>query len=210
MKIKQFLLSIAVLSVSTLTYGQDKIGQVLITNKKVEAERQETTVPLKRRSEIIGQDLVKTGEGARAQFKLDDGTVFTLGESTELLVDTYLYQAKEGDTAVFTLTKGVFRAVTGGITKNNDPKFTVITPMGSIGIRGTDFWGGYLDEDNVDIVLLEGEHEIVIENQYGKSVITNVGEGVTIKPGQPPTQPKKWGEAKLSRAVKTITIPEAN
>lgn len=202
------LLIITSLVFSNLAYGRDKIGKVLVVKKEVNAQRNDQVIELQRRSDLIAQDKVVTGEKARTQFKLNDGTIFTLGESTELLVDTYLFQANDSDTAVFTLTKGVFRAVTGEITKNKDPKFTIITPMGAIGIRGTDFWGGYLDKDNIDVILLDGEHEIVIENQYGKTVITEPGTGITIKPGQAPTQPIKWGEAKLSRAVETITIED--
>ena len=95
--------------------------------------------------------------------------------------------------------------VTGAITKTSNPNFTVNTPIGSIGVRGTDFWSGNLNNDeSIDVVLLESEHTVEVSNQYGKVVLTQTGEGTTLLPNKPPLSPRKWPQQKLNRALKTV------
>lgn len=151
--------------------------------------------------------MVTTGEKARAQFRLEDGTIFTLGEKSELLIGKYLFKETEQPSASFELVKGVFRAVTGKITQTTRPNFKVKTPLGVIGIRGTDFWGGYLEEDKIDVLFIDGEHSIVIENEFGTVELTEHGTGITIEKGKAPTQPKKWPQKKVDKAVATIAMP---
>ncbi len=202
--LKSFFASLLLLGCSSVLAND--IGQVVIAKKHVEAQRAQALVPLERKSPVVKKDNVITGEQARAQIRLQDGTLFTLGENTQLLIDEYLFSDTEKPTALFRLTTGVFRAVTGKITQVQKPNFKVETPLGSIGIRGTDFWGGYLDEDKIDVILLSGEHPIIIENEFGRSVITQPGTGVTIEANQAPGEPRTWSEQKLARAVATITI----
>ena len=78
--------------------------------------------------------------------------------------------------------------------------------MGSIGIRGTDFWGGYLDENKIDVILLSGEHPIIVENEFGRVEISQHGTGVTIEAGKAPSPPYIWSEEKLTRAVNSISL----
>ena len=184
------------------------IGQVIIAKNKVEAQRQETQVPLKRKSPLLQHDVVTTGEDARSQFRLEDGTLFTLGEHSSLVIDSYLYSQDGQPSASFELVKGVFRAITGKITQVQNPTFNVKTPLGSIGIRGTDFWGGYLKPDQINILFIDGEHPISIENEFGKVELLEPGQGTTIMPGKAPSQPKVWPQSKVDLAVSTITIDE--
>lgn len=184
------------------------IGKVIIAKKKVEAHRNEQQIKLQRKSPLQQKDVMVTGEKARSQFRLDDGTIFTLGENSELLIDKYLYTEAEEPSASFELVKGVFRAVTGKITQTTKPNFKVKTPLGVIGIRGTDFWGGFLDEDKIDVLFIDGEHPITITNQHGTVELTEPGTGITIEKGKAPTNPKKWPQKKVDRAVATIAIED--
>lgn len=115
---------------------------------------------------MFKQDCIKDRDKAKAQFRLIDGTLFSLGKETELIIDEYQFKV-DASNAVFELTKGVFRAVTGVITNRDDPKFKVITPIGSIGIRDTDFWGGYLEEEKVYVLFISGNKPILVENEFG-------------------------------------------
>lgn len=108
--------------------------------------------------------------------------------------------------AAFELTKGVFRAVTGVITNRDDPRFRVKNLVGSIGIGGTDFWGGYLDENKVDVLFISGDKSILVENEFGSIELTEPGQSTTIVPGKAPTTPKFWPDAKVQRAVETIDM----
>lgn len=186
--------------------AEEEIGKVVITKKDVRAVQANEQRRLKRRSTILTKDVITTGDKARAQFRLNDGTLFTLGEQSEITMTDYQFSDDKPAKARFELVKGVFRSITGKITQVSNPDFVINTPMGSIGIRGTDFWGGYLDENKIDVILLSGEHPIIIENEFGRVEIVKPGTGVTIEKNKAPTQPYPWSDEKLARAVETITI----
>lgn len=201
------IISTLLILTCALSVNAQEIGKVIIAKKQVLVERHNQQIDVKRRSPLFKHDVVKTGEGAKAQFRLADGTVFSLGEQSELLIAEYLF-SEEKSNAAFELTKGVFRAVTGAITNRDDPEFRVNTPVGSIGIRGTDFWGGYLDEDKVDVLLVSGDKAIIVTNQFGQVELTEPGQGTTIVPGKAPSPPKLWSDLKVQRAVATITMED--
>ena len=168
---------------------------------------QSTIITAKRKCALTALDKVVTGEQARAQFSFAGGTLTTRGADSEMSIQQYnwLKGAVEPE-AEFTVVKGVFRTVTGLITNVDDPKFKVQTPMGRIGIRGTDFWGGYVDKDAIDVLFVEGEHTIEVSNEFGTVILEKPGQGTTITAGKAPSTPKTWPKAKVQRAVKTITI----
>lgn len=190
------------LVVTFRSHGSE-IGKVVSAINELTIQRAGETLYPARRTPINERDVIQTGRDAKAQFRLIDGTLFSMGENSALSVDRYLFDETHSE-AKFSLIKGVFRAITAKITQVENPKFNVETPIGSIGIRGTDFWGGYLDEGKVDVLLISGEHAVVVENQYGKTILSEPGEGTTIEPSQAPTKAKRWPQAKVNRALATI------
>ncbi|GHB63692.1 hypothetical protein GCM10008107_11000 [Psychrosphaera saromensis] len=190
--------------ISGQVYSQniDTVATVLAKKGDVNIISATGTVAAKRKSLLIEKDIVVTGLDARTSLKFNDGTITTLGSDSEMLIKQYKWSADDkAPAAEFELVKGVFRTVTGLITKVKTPSYTVKTLMGSIGIRGTDFWGGYLDKDAIDVLFVEGEHEIVITNEFGTTVLTKPGQGTTIKAGKAPTAAKFWPQKKVDRAV---------
>lgn len=84
------------------------------------------------------------------------------------------------------------------------------TPVGTIGIRGTDFWGGYLEADNIDVLLISGEHAIEVKNANGSVMLQKAGEGTTLKKDQIAPQVKIWPQAKVDKAIATIAWPDGD
>lgn len=85
-------------------------------------------------------DHLKTADMALAIIRLQDGTQMTLRPATELIIQTYRYREGATDnTMVIRLLEGGFRAITGHIPKNSPDAAQVITELGTIHIRGTDF-----------------------------------------------------------------------
>lgn len=69
-----------------------------------------------------------------------DNTVMSFGPDTELVVDEYLYAPREGKLKLGTrLSKGTLNYVSGAIAKLKPEAVTVVTPTGTIGVRGTHF-----------------------------------------------------------------------
>lgn len=160
----------------------------------------------KGRPVLVGDHIV-TGHNSRVLLKMVDGAVLTLGADTEFVISAYHYskKAKQGS-ATLELISGVFRAVTGAIGKLKERDFRVKTSVATIGIRGTDFWGGYHFSKSLDVALLDGKG-IYVENAAGRVEVTAIGDGTTIdSANEPPSAPKRWGDKKLNAARQSVSL----
>ena len=100
--------------------------------------------------------------------------------------------------------KGAFRALTGAITQRRH-RVEVKTVVATIGVRGTEFWGGLnLTPDSLDVVMLKGKGVYVV-NAAGRVELVQAGTGTTVKAGKSPSEAVAWAAPKVQRAVETIT-----
>jgi hypothetical protein len=153
-------------------------------------------------SSLQQHDQIVTGHGARLAMEMIDGAIITLGADTRFRILSYR-QARgnaSGD-ALLELLKGAFRAITGKLGNPAHPAFRVRTPVATLGVRGTTFWGGFHFGDALDVALISGKG-IYIENEAGQVEITQPGFGTTVHAAdQAPTRPKQWPTEKVLRAV---------
>ena len=83
-------------------------------------------------------DHVTTDKAGKLQVMLLDETVFTLGPNADMVLDDFVYDpTTQAGRVTASITKGVFRFVTGKIARNNPSSMKVKLPVGTIGIRGT-------------------------------------------------------------------------
>jgi hypothetical protein len=154
-------------------------------------------------------DRIVTGKDSRAVVTLTDGTTITLGDDTDFGFKAYEYStATHEGKAALELLKGVFRAVTGLLGKQAHPDLTVTTVVATLGVRGTDFWGGFHFSDALDVAVFAGRG-IFVENAAGRVEITEPGFGTTVRSAHtPPDPPKKWGRAKIDEAERAVALAE--
>ncbi|MDD2915538.1 MAG: FecR family protein [Gallionella sp.] len=185
-------------------------GTVIHVQGAAFANHNESSDNLSLGAQILVGDHVVTGRNARVGLRMIDGAVLSLGADTEFAINDYRYQERAAQgTARLGLIKGVFRAVTGAIGKLKEHDFKVQTSVGTIGIRGTDFWGGFYFSQALDVALLGGKG-IYIENAAGLVEITKSGEGSTVtSANELPLPPKRWGDQKLNAAKQSIQWDEA-
>jgi len=148
---------------------------------------------------------LRTGPGARLEVTLNDGTVVTLGESAAMAVDDYAFDllARAG-TARLSLLAGVFRFVTGRLGDLPRRQLEVRGAVATIGIRGTDVWGGPID-GAFSVFLLAGRVEVT--TAAGAVVLDAPGQGVAVPAAdQPPGPVVVWGADKAARAVATVSF----
>ncbi len=124
-------------------------GKAIFVKGPVSAER-DPPVPLAKGDAVLVEDAIVTGEAARAQLLMLDGAKVAIRPNSRLLIEEFLYPSGEpvpegtlvasvsGDRAVYSLIKGGFRSITGAIGKENEADYEVRTPVGVLGIRGTD------------------------------------------------------------------------
>ncbi len=85
---------------------------------------------------VVFNHRIKTSAGGLVQLLFVDGSAFTVGENSELVIDKYIYDPKKktGKMAV-NVVKGVFRFVGGRLSKAKGG-VTIKTSAATIGIRG--------------------------------------------------------------------------
>lgn len=197
--------------ITSSAWATGQAGVMLATVGNVTVQRGGKTLPAPRRTVLEVDDAVHTGTNARAQLRFDDGTVTTLGADTTYRILRYRYKpaATQANDMQFELVQGAFRTVTGNGLNAVGSTFDVKTPAGNLGIRGTDFWGGYLDGDSVDVLLIKGDHALAVRNGNSTVTLAKDGEGTTLKADQSALTVKNWPTAKVGRAVTTVAWPEA-
>jgi hypothetical protein len=198
---------IAALSVASAGAAEAPVaGTVIHLKGAVFANHKDSSANLAEGAAIRVGDHIVTGHDARVGLKMIDGAVLSLGADTEFAVNDYRYQEQAGlGTARLELIKGVFRAVTGAIGKLPTRDFKVQTAVGTIGIRGTDFWGGFYFSEALDVALLGGRG-IYIENAAGTIEITQPGDGATVHNAKElPQLPIRWQDQKLDAAKQSVS-----
>jgi hypothetical protein len=150
-------------------------------------------------------DKYMTDSASVIQLTLRDGSVITVGKDSEFTFSEYKIYKDKPNLALFELTKGAFRAVTGFMTKRPH-RYEVKTSLATVGVRGTDFWGGFgLTENGLDVVMLSGKGVYVTNNQGATVELDSEGLGTTVTDMAAPVTPEKWDDAKVAKAVSTIT-----
>lgn len=182
-----------------------RVGAVAQLTGTVEVVRNKETITPTQGMKICRGDLFKTAAGSVAELALRDGTKLTVGKDSQLVIREYRIYRSKPNLALFDLVQGAFRSITGSITKRPH-RFEVTTRVATIGVRGTDFWGGYgLTPDGaLDVVMLSGKG-VYVKNDKGQVELDKAGLGTTITVDGAPADAKTWGEEKLGRAVATIT-----
>ncbi len=159
---------------------------------------------LKVGAEILIGDVVSTGADSRLELRMIDDGLFTLGERTNFVVMEYRFDDNSGNAAT-RLLDGTVRAITGKIAQLTGQPFRMDTEFASIGVRGTEFWGGPLD--GVMQFALLGGGGIIVSNGAGSVEITEEGHGTWLAtPLDAPAAPDTWGDDKIKRALETVTF----
>jgi hypothetical protein len=123
----------------------DDAGSVIFAKGSVSAER-EPPVPLTKRDTVLTEDTVVTGDASRAQLLMLDGAKIAIRPNSRLTIVEYVYESAPSatvtttnDKSVMSLAKGGFRTITGAFGKDDENAYEVRTPVGVLGIRGTDY-----------------------------------------------------------------------
>lgn len=89
-------------------------------------------------AEVMASDTLTTGADGRLQVIFKDKTMIALGGDSRLLVKDVM-DLDGGGQYDLEFIQGVARVVTSEVVSANPDKFEMGTPLGTIGIRGTEF-----------------------------------------------------------------------
>lgn len=180
------------------------VGMVEKVQARAEAVHEASARPLAASSPLLFDDLLRTGAGARLQATLADGTALTLGENGSMLVDEFVYApgATDGE-LLLKVVKGSFLFVGGQVESGGRGRVEIATPLATLGIRGTQVWGGFID-GGYGVLVLDGE--VTVTTQGGSTTL-RAGEAVMIDdPALRPSVPTSWTEERTARAVQSISF----
>jgi FecR-like protein len=115
---------------------EEPIGSVATVTGKATVKRDDKTIPLKVKDDIYLNDVVQTAASSSLGITFSDGTTFNLKASSEITIDTYVYEdGGKQNAGVFDVAKGTVAFVAAAVAKTGDMKIT--TPTATLGIRGT-------------------------------------------------------------------------
>ena len=123
------------LTFSSLIFAQEQIGVAAAVNRNttdltLEQERKLVEAGY----QIIQNHTIETDEIGKAQMLLLDGTAFSVGPNSSVVLDRFIYNPETAEGSLEVTARGLFRIVGGKVTKNQPA--LIRTDSATVGIRG--------------------------------------------------------------------------
>jgi hypothetical protein len=103
-------------------------------------QRGEERIPAEPGTRLFAGDTLGTGDGGAMGIVLQDNTLFSMGPESELILTEFVFEPRENRfSLVADMVKGTFSFLSGLIGKLSPDSARIVTPVGTVGIRGTRF-----------------------------------------------------------------------
>ena len=127
-----FLFSVNSIAEEKLTIEKQLVGIVGAISGTVKTETRE----LKAGDKIYLNETIYAGAGSGTQILLLDQSTFTVGEDSEVVMDTFIFDPATNDGKIVASVKqGSLKVISGLISKKNPDSLTVEVPEGTLGSR---------------------------------------------------------------------------
>lgn len=192
-----------------LPCGEAAAQQAIGTVSRIQGEASGilggTTIPLSPDASVFLNEVLSTGEAARLEVTFTDSTRLTLGEKAKLTLGTYVFNPAAGRRTIKFALVGAVRFVTGKLSKLMMSRVSLTTPVANVGIRGTDFFAGPIDNQALGVLLIEGA--VSVSNPAGQRILNRPGQGTNIAvPGAAPGPVTIWPQPKVDRALASVAF----
>ena len=154
-------------------------------------------------TEVYLNDKLVCGKEAKAKIALNDGTVIWVGETSEVLLDRYVFSGDRTKAeCILRFIKGACHVVTGAITSLNPDGFKLRARMATVGIRGCEV-GVRGDDLKQDVYVIEvgAKETILVEAAEDGSAIMNPETGEAIKTSGSPLKTLNVSEAGVTVSI---------
>lgn len=136
---------------------------------------------------IFYNERISTDASGVVQVLLVDGSTFTVGANSDLVIDRFVYDPrKKSGEVVATFSKGAMCFIGGKISKNPEG-VTVNTPSGSLAIRGGMFQGSLAGKNSI-FSFLYGD-ELTFSGNNGQTHTVYQGYTLDFNGGLPTVRP---------------------
>ena len=147
---KSAIAAAAVLLSASVALAQEEVGQATLIKTAVTGG----TGPLAISSPVHRDERITTSQSGLGEFTFRDGTKFAVGGNSSVVIDRFVFDdAKTFNQLTLNAARGSFRWISG---KSKSEAYQIVTPAGTIGVRGTrlDIFVG--PGGLTSVVLLEG------------------------------------------------------
>lgn len=131
-------------------------------------------IELSQGTAIEQTDVVHTEADAKLTLRFSDDSIIELGPSTQIAVDDFAFDPSGLEAPSFGLHMmgGVVRSISGKIVEQNPESFRLTSPLGAVGIRGTETLHVIGDGTESHAIINIGPgHSVVISDNSGNSVV---------------------------------------
>ena len=204
-----FFGSLSVKANEELTIEKQLVGIVGAISGTVKTETRE----LKTGDKIYLNETILAGAGSGTQILLLDQSTFTIGEDSEVVMDTFIYDPATNDGKIVASVKqGSLKVISGLISKKNPDSLTVEVPEGTLGSRGTEFQT-IVSSGRTDTLLIgPGKNNtlgmrpgaVLVGNNFGSTLLDNPYSITSMTKGKAPGQAKKITKNQLKKFNKKM------
>ena len=200
--LRALLVGAAVLGLFSAAHAQGRIGVTQATqNNPMGKPPGGLDRVLRVGTDVQANEIISTAADDRAHLVFLDGTTLTVGPSSQLTIDKFVYDptTEKGELAV-NATKGVFRVIGGRISKTS--AITVTTPSATMGIRGGIMVFGVQASATTSIFVYGNSMTVTCQWREG---------GLSVSPPPRPARQSVQGDSRLPlRAKLGRTRPPAH
>ena len=207
------------LTFSSFIFAQEQIGVAAAVNRNttdltLEQERKLVEAGY----QIIQNHTIETDEIGKAQMLLLDGTAFSVGPNSSVVLDRFIYNPETAEGSLEVTARGLLRIVGGKVTKKQPA--LIRTNSATVGIRGG-IGIVQTDGSQVNATFLYGEEMTVTPNcvdldtfgdQCGSDFITTITEpgfSVTVESADSePSEPEPVTEESLEAVQDELEASE--
>ncbi len=203
------MISTSVLAEEKLTIEKQLVGIVGAISGTVKTETRE----LKAGDKIYLNETIVAGAGSGTQILLLDQSTFTIGEDSEVVMDTFIFDPATNDGKIVASVKqGSLKVISGLISKKNPDSLTVEVPEGTLGSRGTEFQT-IVSKGKTDTLLIgPGKNNtlgmrpgaVLVGNSLGSTLLDNPYSMTSMSKGKAPGQAKKITKNQLKKFNKKM------
>ena len=192
-----------------LAIEKQLVGIVGAISGTVKTETRE----LKAGDKIYLNETIYAGVGAGTQILLLDQSTFTVGEDSEVVMDTFVFDPKTNDGKIVASVKqGSLKVISGLISKKNPDSLTVEVPEGTLGSRGTEFQTIVSKEKTDTLLIGPGKNNtlgmrpgaVLVGNKFGNTLLDNPYSMTSMSKGKAPGQAKKITKNQLKKFNKKM------
>ena len=193
-----FLLVVAALLLCSRGAWAQGIGTIASMEGSVEIGRGGVWTAATIGGSIELGDAVRTGSPGRVRVVFQDGSVLTVSDATEFVVDEYEFEPNQGlFRSAIRLLQGKLRALVSDYYQTPGAHYEIQTGNAIVGVRGTTFVVTF--DPSTDVTEVVGEHGLVrvhsVLDRVAHGVVVKARELTTVARGQFPTPPRRIDEA---------------